>query len=325
MKCEAAQIRLKSFLSGDIDDQNKNEIQDHLNRCLQCSQSLKQLTKLSKVVQTWKGIEPSPRLLENIKLRMDSDISLKKRTVSLPFLKKVVFRFGEAAAILILAFLFSLFLRKPIPATRDYSDTINVYLTEHQGAVLQTASQDLTSQPAAHLRVSREDILYYEQIDSSDRFMRPGLIFQEPADSEEKNSFPETYSISEGETLDLYRAREAVDFDLVAPPRFHPGFILDRIRKINNYDSLHLLYTNGIDTVSLFEQPVNGKRGLEAQDFREYAIYCSVEPISGEIMAQEKVTILAWTSNTVSFVLIGKSDMSQLMDMAQSIRMVRKD
>ncbi len=325
MKCEDVEIRLKSFLSDDIDDQNKIEIKDHLNICSQCSQSLKQLTKLSKVVQTWKGIKPSPQLLENIKSHMDVGESRSKRIFTTSFLKKAGFRLAEATAVVLLAFLFSLFMRKPIPTTRNYSDTINVYLTEHQGAVLQTVSQDLSSQPLARLRISREDILYYEQIDSSSRFMRPGVILREPSDSEDKSRFPETRSISEGETLDLARARKTVDFDLVAPSRFHPGFILDRIRKIKNYNSIHLLYTNGIDTISLFEQPVNGKRGLEAQDFREYAIYRSVEPISGEIMAQEKVTILAWSNGIISFVLIGKADMSQMMDIAQSISMGSED
>ena len=34
-----------------------------------------------------------------------------------------------------------------------------------------------------------------------------------------------------------------------------------------------MLYTDGVNTLSLFEQPLDGERGLEAQDFREYAVY----------------------------------------------------
>jgi len=61
----------------------------------------------------------------------------------------------------------------------------------------------------------------------------------------------------------------------------------------------------------LFQQPLGAERGLAAQDFREYAIYRSEGRGGG--------TILAWSNDTVSFVLIGKVDMSRLMDMAQTI------
>jgi hypothetical protein len=61
----------------------------------------------------------------------------------------------------------------------------------------------------------------------------------------------------------------------------------------------------------LFEQPLDGQRGLEANDFREYAVYRNAEQAAG--------TILVWKDHELSYVLIGNADMSQLMDMAQSI------
>jgi len=61
----------------------------------------------------------------------------------------------------------------------------------------------------------------------------------------------------------------------------------------------------------LFEQPLDGQRGLSRQDFREYAVYRDKEQAGG--------TILAWRDDVRSYVLIGNTEMSQLMDMAQSI------
>jgi len=87
--------------------------------------------------------------------------------------------------------------------------------------------------------------------------------------------------------------------------------MLDAIRRIEGRDALHLLYTDGINTISLFEQPLDGQRGLGAQDFREYALYRSE--------GQGPGTILAWRDHALSYVLIGNIEMSQLMDMAQSI------
>jgi hypothetical protein len=72
-----------------------------------------------------------------------------------------------------------------------------------------------------------------------------------------------------------------------------------------------MLYTDGTNSLSLFEQPLEGRRGLEPQDFREYAIYCS--------KGQAGWTILAWRDDVLFYVLVGNAEMSQLMNMAQSI------
>jgi hypothetical protein len=87
--------------------------------------------------------------------------------------------------------------------------------------------------------------------------------------------------------------------------------MLDSIRRIEGRDALHLLYTDGIHTLSLFEQPLDGNRGLGPQDFREYAVYRRAGQRGG--------TILAWRDHALSYVLIGNIDMAQLMDMSQSI------
>jgi hypothetical protein len=87
--------------------------------------------------------------------------------------------------------------------------------------------------------------------------------------------------------------------------------MLDQIRRIEGRDAMQLLYTDTINSVSLFEQSLDGDLGLSPQDFREYAIYCNKGQTGG--------TILAWKDDALSYVLIGNIEMSQLMDMAQSI------
>ena len=126
---------------------------------------------------------------------------------------------------------------------------------------------------------------------------------------------PEAPPISKGKILDLSQARKVVDFEPAAPARLHPGYILDSVRKIANYNSLHLIYTNGINTLSLFEQSLDGKNRLAAQDFREYAVYRS----------SQSATILAWRNGSVSFVLIGNEEMSRLMEIAQAVSAVHKE
>ncbi|MHC4463532.1 MAG: hypothetical protein ACYTEK_20000 [Planctomycetota bacterium] len=199
-------------------------------------------------------------------------------------------------------------------APADDSATINFYLEEHQDVVARHASLSPAQPEPMQIRVSQDDILYYELLDGQPDTMYPGIIVRGSL-SQGQISPPKEMIISNGHTLSLSEAKETADFNLVAPLRLHPGFQLDQIRRIDGRDALQLLYTNAIKSVSLFEQPLDGQRGLEAKDFREYAVYFNAEQAGG--------TILAWKDHELSYVLIGDADMTQLMDMAQSISAAR--
>ena len=319
MKCEDIQKELKAFLDNDINDKKKAVVQGHLDRCSNCSKELEQLKKLSEVLHAWKGIEPVPHAYEKLQSRIEPNESFWGKVFTYPFVKKAAFRFAEVLAIVTITLFISNLLQKPAPVVGDDMKTINLYLTEHQGAVLKTVSEELPSQAETRISIRPEDFMYYEHIDGFPRYSRPGVIFRGPSKSPREIPVAETPSIAEGEILDLSQAWEAVDFEPVAPVRIHPGFILDSIRKVEDYNSLHLIYTNGINTLSLFEQSLDGKKGLAAQDFREYAVYRNIEADEFPMTTSDKATILAWRNGSVSFVLIGKEDMSRLMDLAQAV------
>ena len=196
------------------------------------------------------------------------------------------------------------------PARNDDSATINLYLKEHQDVVAQHASISQAALQPAQMRVSRHDILYYEFLDDGPEYMSPGIIIRGPSYQREID-LPEAPAISNGHTLTLSEARKIADFELKAPARLFPGYCLEQIRRIEGRDAMQLLYTDGINSVSLFEQPLDGQHGLEPKDFREYAVYQNKGQTGG--------TILAWRDDALSYVLIGNIEMSQLMDMAQSI------
>ena len=323
MRCEDIQKELEAFLSNEIDEPKRSEIQSHLDECQNCSGVLRQLKRLSKVLKTWKEIEPSPMMYEKLKTRMKAHKSSWGRVFTYSFAKKAAFRFAGVVAIVVFTLLISNLIQKPAQKASDDLATIDFYLTEHQEVVAQAVSAELSTRPTTRMYISRDDILYYEFIDGFPRSARPGIILRRPS-SQQEISPPKVSAISKGKILTLPQARNAVGFNPVAPPWLHPGYILDSIRKIDGYNSLHLFYTNGIDTISLFEQPSNGEQGLAAQDFREYAIYRSVEPAAG-LKGKGRATILAWSNGAVSFVLIGKTDMAQLMDMAQSISYTKRE
>ena len=195
-------------------------------------------------------------------------------------------------------------------ARTDDSTTINFYLKEHQDVVARNASLNPSIPQPLHIHVNQQDILYYEMFDGQPEYMSPGIIVRGPS-SQREIGLPEAPVISNGHTLTLSEAKETVNFDLVAPPWLHPYYKLDQIRTIEDRDALQLLYTDGINSVSLFEQPLDGQRGLSRQDFREYAVYRNAKQVGG--------TILVWRDDVLSYILIGNIEMSQLMDMAQSI------
>jgi hypothetical protein len=227
------------------------------------------------------------------------------------------------AAIVVFTLFVSNLIQKPAQKVSNDLATINFYLTEHQEVIAQAVSEELVPQPPTRIYVDRENILYYEFIEDFPRFARPGIIVRGPA-SQREISPQKTPVISKGKILTLPQAQEAVDFNPVAPPSLHPGYILDSIKKIDDYNSLHLIYTNGIDTLSLFEQSLNGERGLVAKDFREYAVYRSIEPAAG-LEGKSRATILAWKNGSVSFVLVAKMNMSQLADLAQFISVAKRE
>ena len=201
------------------------------------------------------------------------------------------------------------YTKKSIAATDDTA-TINLYLKEHQNTIARYASQDSPASQSVQMQINQDDIMYYEFFDDGTELMNPGLIFRGPS-SQRQISSSETPTISNGHTLTLSEAGETVNFDLVSPSWLHPGYKLSQIRIIEGRDALQLLYNNGINSISLFEQPLDGQRQLSHHDFREYAVYNN--------QSEGGRTILAWRDNTLSYVLIGNIEMSQLMDMAQAI------
>jgi hypothetical protein len=247
------------------------------------------------------GLEPSPLMHQKLKTRMKTYGSFWRRNFTNPFARKVAFQFAEVAVIVALTLLVSHWFGfprsgvpgKPAPEIHDDSATINLYLKEHRDVVARHVSLSPATPQPAQMRVSRHNILYYELFDDGPEYMRPGIIVRGPS-SQRKISSSDAPAISNGHTLTLSEARRTV-----------------KIRRIEGRDALHLLYTDGVNTVSLFEQPLDGQRGLEPQDFREYAVYRNKGQVGG--------AILAWRDDVRSYVLIGNAEMSQLMDMAQSI------
>jgi hypothetical protein len=318
MECEDIRERIKAFIDNDLEEPERAAVRDHLAGCRDCARAARQLGRLPVVLQAWKGQEPPADLYERLKAGLESR-SFWRRRVSIPaFAGRAALRFAEVAAVALITLAVSGYFRKPAPTrSEDEMATINFYVTEHQEAVLQAASTGSADRQPNRVTISRDDIMYYEYFDDYHGISRPGVILR--GQDSVRNAAPAApdSGLPGAKPLTLSQARAAVSFDPVAPSRIHPGYIVDTITKVAGRESLHLLYTNGIDSFSVFEQPLEGNQGLAAKDFREYAVYKSPAPAESR-GDQGGTTILAWKNTRVAFVLIGRADMSRLMEIAQA-------
>jgi hypothetical protein len=317
MECEDIRKRLKAFLDGELEEADRTAIQDHLEHCQDCAGVARQFERLTGVLKAWKAEAPPADIYDRLKAGMVSRKSWWRTLLTPAFAGRAALRFAEVAAVIFLTLAVSHYFQKPAPVRLgDDLATINFYVTEHQEAVLQAASMESAERPAARVTLSRDDIMYYEFIDDYRRLSRPGVILRGPDSIRDAETAAPDSDLAGAKALTRSQARAAVGFDAVAPSRIHPGYILDAITKVAGRESLHLLYTNGIESFSVFEQLLDGDQGLAAKDFREYAVYKNSSPaeIAGN---QAGTTILAWKNTHVSFVLIGRADMSRLMEIAQ--------
>jgi len=293
----------------------------------------KEIEQLAEKISINRSAIDRERILKDAEAALD----VSKRSLTSQFLVPLWGRFpllfyagSLAAAFLIISSLVACFLlsreindlrdklelaRQDIPPARpDVTTTINLYLKEHRDVIAQRASASPATPQPLGIHVDQQDILYYEMFDAQPEYMRPGIIVRGPS-SQHRIDSSEAPAISNGHTLTLSEARDNTNFNFVLPSWLRPCYRLDQIRRIEGRDAMQLLYTDGINSLSLFEQPLDGQRRLEPRDFREYAVYRNKEQSGG--------TILTWKDDSLSYVLIGNTELSKLMDIAQSINAVK--
>jgi len=293
--------------------------------------------KQEEIVQLAKKISIDRAAIDHERILTDAQAALKNsqrpkvsqfRMLFWNRLHLVVWAGGLAAALLIISSLIACFVlsgkvadlrdelaqRDVAIARTDDSATINFYLKEHRDVIARHASLSPATPQPLQMHVSQDDILYYEMFDDQPEYMRPGIIVRGPS-SQPQTGSSEAPTISNGHTLTLSEARKAANFNLVSPSWLRPCYRLEQIRRIDGRDTLQLLYTDGINSLSLFEQPLDGQRRLKPKDFREYAVYRNKGQTGG--------IILTWRDGSLSYVLIGNTELSTLMDIAQSINAIK--
>ena len=185
------------------------------------------------------------------------------------------------------------------------------YILEHERASLQLASARNVSHRQIFLRW--DDLLYYDTVGE-----RPesGLIMRGRSDRHERSGHEidglKLKRVYDVDTISLEEAKKLVSFNVVAPSLIASSYAFTGIRKVKGRECVQLLYSNGANTFSLFQQPLVGKERLDRWDFREY--------IFGLGKDGERSSVLGWYTDEIIFNLVGKADLSYMTEIADEIR-----
>jgi hypothetical protein len=326
MRCSSVRKVSGSYLDGELPERKAKRVHKHLAECSACAWEVKSFQKIDELGK--RAAEPAPEgYWAGYLARLHSRIEREERDFEMPgfFIRRLHFLAGHwlrkvspgLAIVLVIVVLITGYMRfspTRIGETEREKITVNFYLKQHEDAIMRASYS--TEPPQSGIELRYEDVFYYDAARGLDR-ERPGemgIFLRAPRRSvyPERREPSQADDISNGHSLSLREAQESVSFRIAAPQILHPGYFLENIRKIEGRECLQLIYTNGISTLSLFEQAFKSDEKFHSGDLREYIMYSRGNG--------EPVNIIGWNSAEVSFTLIGEQDLSHLMGIIRAIQ-----
>ena len=351
MRCEKAKKFAVDYVYQELPERQRKKLEEHLAQCWGCSFELESLQKTVNLVKSQTEMEESEQFWEknwrSIEERLpQSRAALRKRRllgqarswlldrVPSPgwlFHEFVMKKALPALGILILVAGASLFAvhtfrtrswRQGPAADRAANGEmalvlprqsgangiqVGFYIHEHERTSLQLASM----RSASHRQIflTWDDLIYYDTVGGE----RPesGLIMRGRSDWYEDGGL-EPKDISDVDTISLAEAKKLVSSNIVAPSLLASSYTLTGIRKVKDRECIQLLYSNGADAFSLFQQLTGSRERLNRWDFREYTVGLGKDG--------ERSAVLGWYTDEIVFNLVGKADLSRMTEIADEIR-----
>jgi len=342
VRCNRVKKILSTFLDEELSERKSEQVRQHLDECSACTWELKSFKKVDELGRwiteasaTQVSADYWDCFLSNIHKKLKK-ADKSKQSKMIGFFNRV-WRFtqaftaywfkkaapGFAAVVVIFVLLFGINYirdRSSQSTIMDGSESekisINFYLKEHEKALTKVAYSTHPSRRGIDL--DHEDLLYYNTVRGSQREWpgEAGIIIREPKYYKyptRKEPSPAD-DIANGQKLSLEEAQKAVSFKIIKSQTLYPGYFLESIKKIEGRECLQLVYTNGISTISLFEQALTSSEKVQSRDFREYVMYSrkGIRPVN----------IIGWNSAEVSFTLIGEDDLSHFLTIIREIQEV---
>jgi outer membrane lipoprotein-sorting protein len=118
-------------------------------------------------------------------------------------------------------------------------------------------------------------------------------------------------------STDIDKTTHSAGFDFQGPHYLPDGFSIlsAEVADVNSVRTLHLMYSDGIRMVSLFENA----SGAAADFGAAHPLQTRVENYDAEYVKQGPTTLLAWHERGLSLALVGDLDLRELIAIAASV------
>jgi outer membrane lipoprotein-sorting protein len=129
--------------------------------------------------------------------------------------------------------------------------------------------------------------------------------------------FATVHGRSYREARTLPNAMPDPGFKPITPKYLPEGFVLSGadVSTIKGVRNLHLLYSDGIRTISLFENATD--RAIDFQGLAPQSV--SFDKHDGQYVRDGPTTLLAWREEGLAFALVGDLDLKELIQIATSV------
>jgi len=132
--------------------------------------------------------------------------------------------------------------------------------------------------------------------------------------------YKELWSINKGK-LDVSAIKKATQMNVMVPEHLSMGYDMQSIHlmKFDEHKSIHLIYSDGLTILSVFQSLLNDERRREERDWERGKVgNMNIKGVETEVISDGIMFIFRWKYDNVNITLIGEQNLSEMVNIAGS-------
>lgn len=143
-----------------------------------------------------------------------------------------------------------------------------------------------------------------------------------PPDREPRmnREYKELWGFNKGK-LDVSSIKKAIKMSVMIPEHLPMGFDMQSIHlmKFDEHKSIHLIYSDGLTILSVFQSPLNDERPREDRGRERSKVgNMNIKGVETEVISDGIMFIFRWKYDNVNITLIGEQNLSEMVNIAGS-------
>jgi len=143
-----------------------------------------------------------------------------------------------------------------------------------------------------------------------------------PPDREPRmnREYKELWGFNKGK-LDVSAIKKATQMSVMVPEHLPMGFGMQSIHlmRFDEHKSIHLIYSDGLTILSVFQSPLSEERRREEQDWERSKVgNMNIKGVEIEVISDGIMSIFRWKNGDVNITLIGEQNLSEMVNIAGS-------